>query len=471
MPTNPILKRRSLIKQLGAAAFLATPVFRAVISEAQTSFPLRLVLLNLPGGIQWRPGGGGLDTSFDTMYAPFAQFQSDSIVFDDINNRAGDLVAGFWELEGHGGGCRSMFGGAVRDQGCGGSNPCGPEIVDGQHWPDAYHYGTATTIDQLLGQQIGHRTPFDSVLVGTLWDRGQGGDHAECNYLNGKAVRPMSNPMSAYERLFGAGLPSAAPPPEPGQEPQGPDPAMVALYQRGKSRLDFLTAEVTAVKAIAGMDEQAKLDQHLTSLRELERRLPDVGGVGGAGLETKPGAGCALPGGNASTTDATDMRAVSTAFNEIGYQTLNCDLSRILVMQWLSSGDHIPRFQFMDLRSDHHGMEHSETGSEYRQAQLWIFAEMAKFIKMLKDTPEGDGNMLDNSIVYLASEMGNGGHTLSPALSAIFGKGGGAFRTGRRVSMGGRNINDVLTTVVRTMGVNVPYVGDPEFNGTPADLG
>ncbi len=496
--SKAIFKRRSLLQQLGAAAFLATPVFRSVISEAQTTFPLRLILLNLPGGIPYKGGtadGNQLDTYFDGIYKPFAALESDAIVFDNINNHAGDMVATYFELEGHGGGCRSMFGGAVKNQGCGGAAACDAGIDPNNE--AAYNakvlgYGTATTIDQQLAGVIGGRTPFTSLHFGSLWDKGQGGDHAECFYNNGQAVRPMSDPLAAFTRIFGNGLPTGGGTPAPTSTatlPTTPDPALMNLYQRGKSRLDLLYAEIAEVKAIAGADEQTKLDLHLTGLRELEGRLPMVGAMGGPGTMGGPGAmpgsGCALPAMPmaAAPTTATsqqgsgpvdyvnyDIQSYSSAFNDIAYQSLNCDLTRIVALQWLSSGDQFPRFQFLGCNGDHHGMEHSANGGEYIKAQTWIFGQMAAFVNKLKATPEGNGSMLDNSIVYLASEMGNGTHVLSPALSTIFGKAGGAFKTGRRVDAGGRNINDVLLTVANTMGLGATTMGDAEFNGGALSL-
>ncbi len=468
---NAVLKRRSLLTQLGAAAFLATPVFRSVISEAQTAFPLRLILLNLPGGIPFKGGaadGADLDTYFDGIYKPWAALESDMIIFDKINNHAGDKVATYFELEGHGGGCRSIFGGAVNDQGCGGTTACGVE-------DNAYRYGTATTIDQLVATAIGQKTQFPALHFGTLWNKGQGGDHCECFYNNGQAVRPMDEPVTAFSRVFGAGLPTGGS--TPVATVSAPDPALMNLYLRKKSRLDLLYAEIADVKATAGSDEQTKLDQHLSALRELEKSLVNpVGGSAGSGM---PGAGCALPAMPMDVPPPTgtsqqgtgpvdypnyDIRAYSGAFNDIAYQALNCDLTRIVALQWLSSGDPFPRFDFLGCKGDHHGMEHSANGGEYIKAQAWIFEQMAAFVSKLKSTPEGNGSMLDNSIVYLASEMGNGTHVLSPALSTIIGKGGGAFRTGRRVDAQGRNINDVLLTVLNTMGVNATTIGDPEFN-------
>lgn len=459
MKNSPaLMKRRSLLKRLGASAFLAAPVFRDGFLEAQTKPPLRLILLNLPGGIPFKgTSEEQLDTYFDTLLKPFASLEADSIVFDQINNAAGDLVASFFELEGHGGGCRSMFGGAVKDQGCKGTADCGGE-------EKAVGYGTATTVDQIVAGALGQNTKLPALHLGTLWDKGQGGDHAECFFLNGQPVRPIADPSVAFSRLF-SGQPAPSSP--TGTSPPTPDPALVALHARGKSRLDVLYAEIADVKAMAGKSEQTKLDQHLTSLRELETKLPAIGtGQSGGGAAPTPGGSCKTP--NVGATP--DIRAVSAAFNDIGFQAVNCDLTRVLALQWLSSGDYLPRFEWMGLKTDHHTMEHSSNGDEYKQAQLWIFGQMAAFLGMLKSTPEGNGSMLDNSIVYLASEMGNGTHILSPAFSVLFGKAGGQFRTGRRMALGGRNINDVLLTVVKAMGVKADAVGDAMFNKGPVDL-
>lgn len=470
--SNALMKRRTLLKRLGAAAFLATPVFRASLARAQAKPPLRLIMLNIPGGIPFKPGSETqLDTYFDKMLKPFAALESDMIVFDNIQNKAGDLVATYWELEGHGGGCRSMFGGAVKDQGCGGTTSCGAESL-------AYRYGTATTIDQQLVKAIGGRTQVPALHVGTLWDKGQGGDHRYCFYNNGQPVRMIGDPMVGFSTLFANRAPATTTPtsmtPTGAPAPTGPDPALLKLHAQGKSRLDALAAEIADLKALAGPSEQIKLDQHLTAIRELEKKLPatspTTGGQTPGGTPAPapaPGKSCGAP-----TSPLTgDMRAISTAMNEIAYQAINCDLTRIVGMQWLSSGDPFPRFGFMGLKQDHHAMEHSGNGTEYIQAQLWILDQMAQFVTMLKNTKDTDGSsILDNSIVYLASEMGEGTHVLSPALSIIIGKAGGAFRTGRRIDMNRRNINDVLLTILNTMGVNATTVGDPMFNGGPAVL-
>jgi len=443
---NAIIKRRSLLKQLGAAAFLAAPVFRSVISEAQAAFPLRLILLNIPGGIPHKGGPGandGPDFEFTTQAKPFLPLQSDMIIVDGADQPAAKMVSAYFELEGHGGGCRTMFGGKGEGQGCSGPASCGDESL-------AYHYGTATSID--------------------LWDKGQQGDHAECFFLNGQPVRPMSDPLAAFMRLFGNGAPAAMP---SGSGTPTVDPALLNEYYRGKSRLDKLTAEIGAVKLLAGSAEQIKLDAHLAALRELEKSLPNITGAS----QGPVGASCQVPAKPAvMLLDAKhesypmELPETSAAFNKIAYQAINCGLSRVFGLQWLSSGDHLPRFEFMGAKLDHHGLEHGSDPVEYRAVQGWIFEQMAEYLMMLKNTPEGTGSMLDNCVVYCTSEMTEGNHIHSPVFQFVAGKAGGQFTTGRRINASGKTNNDVLLSLVKAMGINATSVGDEKFNGGALSL-
>ncbi len=474
--SQALIKRRSLLQQLGAAAFLATPVFRSALAEAQTQFPLRLILLNLPGGISQKSEGVP-NFYFDTLAKPFASLESDMIIVDNAGAPAAAEISTWYELEGHGGGGRTMFGGKIEGQGCGGPADCGGE-------EKAYLYGTATTIDQLVAMQFGAKTRFDSLYFGSLWGGGQG----DTIFRNGQRIKPEGDPAATFSKLFGNGAPPpATSTPAPMASALPPDPETAVLYALGKSRLDQLSAEIVEIKGIAGKYEQTKLDLHLTSLRELEKSLAVPGSAGGGGPGATPGGSCTAPvipsGANMAGLDPAtqgDLPAVSAAFNALGYQALNCDLTRVLCLQWLASGDGlVPRFGFMGLKDVHHGWEHSDQVSnpnsqgsrEYDAAQMWLFGQMANFITLLKTTPEGSGTMLDNSIIYMSSEMTNGNHIHSPVLQFVAGKGGGAFKTGRRIDATGKNNNDVLLTLANTMGLNLPFMGDQKYNTGALSLG
>jgi hypothetical protein len=470
MMSKAVLKRRSLLQQLGAAAFLATPVFRSVFAEAQAQAPLRLVLFYLPGGVS--TVRLGMDEtvedsvwSFDHLLAPLKELQSDILEFRRLTNPTGALVATYEELEGHAGGLRTMFTGST--------DHMSYELV-----PESRAYGQTSSIDQLIANVVGQKTQFGSLQLGVASTTNPVAEAHRCTYNKGVPLKPSEDPQATFARLFPGGVAPAAP-----SATMAPDPQLTAelLYQHaaGKSRLDQLRAEVMAIKALAGADEQAKLDLHLTTLRELENSLPRAGGAGG----TFRGTGCEAPsvgtarGPNvdAPVGDPADyIQHSGPVMQELLYQALNCDLTRIGSFQWLSGGDN-NSFPFLGITASHHGLEHSWHESEkakadYDKIQGWLMLHISNFIKRLKATPEGNGSMLDNTVVFVSSEMW-GGHSHHEQIVLVAGKGGGKIRTGRVIDAAGRPHNDLLLSLVNVMGLNVTSVGDPKYCTGPLPIG
>jgi len=472
--SKAIFKRRTLLKQLGAAAFLGTPVFRSVMADAQSATPLRLILAYIPGGVTY-DGAESSDTgknglNFDSLLKPLAHLQSDTILFTGLDNPAGLLVSTFFELEGHGGGMRTIWNGSAKGQ-------------------SQTSYGTATSIDQIVAQSIGQSTQFASLPLGVLWDAAQGGDHSHCWFNNGVAIAPIAEPDYVFQRLFAGGSP---PPPTPQDidevggiqalpvltpnpnaatsgsgTPAMPSRAELDAYARGKSRLDFLIGQVASIKGISGTEEQAKLDQHLTSLRELEKSLKNpVGGVGGGGPAPMAGKTCQTP----TIGGGSDMIETGKAMNQLAFQALNCDLTRVVTYQWLSSGDHLPRYGFLGVGGDHHGMEHGWAGAgaqghaDYAKVQGWFLQQIGDLVTLLKNTPEGSGSMLDNSLVLVSSEMATGQHDFYPVPAMIIGKAGGRLRTGQTIDAKRAPMNNLLLSVVNAMGLPLTVIGDPEYS-------
>lgn len=159
---------------------------------------------------------------------------------------------------------------------------------------------------------------------------------------------------------------------------------------------------------------------------------------------------------------------------ELMYQAINCDLTRIGTFQWLSSGDN-NIFPFLGINESHHGLEHNWRESDamkgmYDKIQTYFLGQMSNFIKRLKATPEGSGSMLDNTAVLVCSEMW-GEHSHEEFIAFIAGKAGGAIRTGRTLDGGGRSHNDLLLGLVNVMGLNATTLGDPKYCSGPLNLG
>ncbi len=455
--SNSQVKRRTLLKQLGAASFLAVPVFRMALAEAQaqTTAPKRLLLIQFPGGLpHYVDRREEVDYSWTGAMSPLMSLEPYITFFKDIQSKAVQRILAQEQSDTHGGGTRSMFtGGDFKSMGL-------------------------YSIDQMLAEQIGNKTRFDSVQIGVGTDGGEGQEglfqglgNRRCIFKNGAEVKPDQDAAVLFARLFGA---AAATPTASGSSNTQLLLDARNRYARGKSLLDHLIGQVTDIKGLAGSHEQAKLDQHLTALRELERGLqdPDAAGSSGGGVPM-PSAACASP----SINGGADFPKVAADMTQIAYQAINCDLTRILSFQWLGSGDQVQTFPWVNVNDTHHGLEHGSSDPDdpkmrerFVVVQRWILEQVATLMNLLKATADVNGNLLDNSISVVTTDMSTGDHEPDPYQIFLIGKGGGAVTPGRTLSVPGRSHNDLLISVGNAMGGSITTIGYPEFCTGPIAL-
>ncbi len=430
--SKALIKRRSFIASLGAAGFLATPVFRASLAEAQAA-PVRLIIVYFPNG-----SGTQDNFTFGKLLSPLAPFSSDITLIDGMP----DLLLGFGL--GHGGPQTMLTGN-------GGGNV-----------EDRVPPAGIVSVDQLIAQSIGNRTRFASLQFGINTDQispGADFERGRIVYSNGLLVPPVYDPQTMFTLLFAGGAPSPAP-------TTSADVAKLqALAARRQSVLDTLKAQVVSLQGIVGSLEKQRLDEHLTGLRELEKGImASSGAAQPGGVAITPGTSCGAPAlGNAG-----DDPAVGAAMNERLYQAVNCDLTRIATQQWYNDGQQVV-FTWTGVNKGQHGLAH-EGGPDFDKVQTWLMSQVAVLVKRLKETPEGGGSMLDNTLMLVMSDMGNGSaHQCDFIPAFIAGKAGGAFRTGRTYQANGSTRNNLLLSVARGMGVSLPYISDPRFT-SPFDF-
>lgn len=455
-----LLKRRSLIQHLGAASFLAVPVFRSALSEAQAASPKRLLLFALHGGIPVAAGSEFPDLSWNGPLSALKAFESDITLIQNINNLATPKYIAENRGDGHNGGTRSMWTGGSVD-------------------------AKLHSLDHIVADKIGGATRVASLQVGVGTDGGEGQEglfqgltNRRTSYRNGQPIRPDQDPKALYDRLFAG----AAPAPNP----SGTTDPQVLLdaqnrYLRGKSMLDHLSGQITSIKGIAGGGEQAKLDQHLTALRELEARLQDPSMPGSGGV-SMPGAGCMAPSVSGVPGfvqgGGIDIQKIGQDFNNLTFQALNCDLTRVVSFQWFSSGDQVLLYPWLDIRETHHGLEHGsadrdtpEVRVQMNKLQTWTLSQVAVVLDLLKKTPEGNGNMLDNTLALISFDMTYGDHGTNPFILMGIGGAGGGVKKGQTVDMGMKNHNDALMGFSAAMGVPISTIGDPDLVTTPFNFG
>jgi hypothetical protein len=466
--TRSLVSRRSLLQRLGGAAFLAVPVFRGALAEAQATSPQRFLVVHYPGGARYITGNGLNEWSitaadhnfnFNKVLSPLSSLRSDIVTFEQI----GDPTRPAAGQGGH-------------------STP--PILTGESRWgnEDQEEAGTYTTpgttsIDQVIANHISQTTRFSSLQLGV---RTEGKEltlsQGRIVFANGARVAPVNDAAVVFSRLFSG---SAPPPSSTGEPPPTMTPEdaagvdMVArLAAQKKSIFDLRQAELNEIRAIAGSAEHSKLDEHLTAIRELEKNLPvatqpgggSVPGGGGGGIPPVAGTTCAPPG----LGTATDLPTQIANMNELAYQAINCDLTRVVTIQWLTSGAD-DTFSFVGVSRGHHEMQH-DARDDFDTAQTWFMSQAASLIQRFKSTPDGDKTLLSNSAFLVLSEQSYS-HCATPVLGFLAGQAGGNIQTGGVLRGNQSSLNDLHIGIARAFGININTFGEAKWVKSPLSLG
>jgi hypothetical protein len=210
------------------------------------------------------------------------------------------------------------------------------------------------------------------------------------SFSKGSPLPPELNPRKAFDRLFGSTGAGGA-----------PDPGLEKLRKRRLSVLDAVGGQIARLEGQLGAEDRAKLDQHLTSVRELERSLtpaPMSSGAGACTLAKDPPAA------------ATDYPTIGKQFNEIITLALACDQTRV-VSYMISSAlnTQMPPFPIPGKVENFHDCSHGP-GWEAKITVIvrWKVGVFADLVARLARTPDGPGSgkLIDSTGLILTSETG-----------------------------------------------------------------
>jgi hypothetical protein len=441
------LRRRELLAGLGGLGLLPLTGERLARADAA---PRRLIVFYTPNGTigpEWRPRGGETDFTFGRILAPLAPFRSKLLVLGGVDMALADAGFGSHHTRGIGGlltGRRILMGN-FRSAG-----------------PPTAGWASGVSIDQHIARTAStrFRTLELGVRVVDAEVRGR------ISYLGpNQPVPPMEDPYDVFDRIFAGGRPPAA------AGPAGPaiDARAERLRAQRKSVLDFLGQELAAARAQVGVDDRARIDAHLESVRDIERRLL----VDGSGPAPAPAAGCAPPAlaPRIDVQTSESLPAVGRLHMDLLAAAFACDLTRVATLQWTHAESN-QTFSFLGVPGQHHAMSHAGDGDAAAQESLTrinvFYAEqLAHLLERLAATREGDRTVLDNTVVLWATEVGKGNnhaHRDLPFLLA--GAAGGHFRTGRFIDYQARGRsqphNNLLVSLANAMGLPDTSFGDPE---------
>jgi len=422
------LSRRTVLKGIvgGTAVSIALPALDIFLNEHGTAhadgsaFPRRFVLWFWGNGVQpdrWVPSATGPDWIPSEQLMPLSDVKDRVTVVSGLRVHAGNDRA-------HESGPAGFLTGA-------------PLLIAG---------GRETiqlpSIDQVLAAEIGGETRFRSLELGV-------GPHTSGRSYNGADSRvPVeSSPRAAFDRIFGMGFTA------PGEDPM-PDPE-VAIR---RSILDAIGNDSQALMSRVGARDRIRLEQHFDSIRELELRL--------ARLEDDPPAleACAAPEPPAEDYPDVEGRPPllerNAAMTEVLAMAMACDQTRV-ASYWFS--DPQANYLFPGAEAGHHQLTHDEPGEQPQVNSIvqHIMENYAVTIDRLSSITEGDGTLLDNSLVLATTDVSHGQrHSLDDFPILLSGTACGRIQQGVHYrSNTDENTSNLALTILQAMGAQQESFG------------
>jgi hypothetical protein len=328
-------------------------------------------------------------------------------------------------------------------------------MLTGTEQIDADNAGGAS-VDQKIAQKIGAGLPFASLQFAVRIVYGDTNSRPLWS-APGKVVPAMQSPWDAYKRVF-ANVQTGGSTPAPMTTPK---------IDLRKSALDYALADTTALRARLGNTDRLLLDSYQESLRDIERRLVDLG-------KAMPVVGCAPPvlGSSLDVKAEANYPAVGKLQMDLMVAALQCNLTRVASLQWGNSNDQCT-YSFLGVNTLGHDMAHNNNNCDPTHAKKlkvykWYSEQAAYLLGKLNAIPEGSGTMLDNTVVLWVSEFSDSnGHNANKLMWMLMGNAGGMLKSGQVLDCAGRSTNDVHASLCNAFGIADRTFGNPAYCAGP----
>jgi uncharacterized protein DUF1552 len=432
--TRKHLPRRTFLKGVGVS--LALPLLDSMIPArtllAQTAAkPLpRLGFVYVPHGAimdKWTPATEGAGFEFTPILKPLEPFRDRLNVVSGLGHRAADTTA-VHSLS------PTTWLSGVR-----------PKATQGV---DAY---AGVTADQIAAQQIGQDTVLPSMELATEDHSGLIGscdrDYG-CIYMNTLSWRtpttpmPMEiNPRKVFERMFGQG---------------GSATERLARIKEDKSILDAITRDVASLQVQLGPADREMMTQYLENVREIERRIQRAEQSQGDEDLTLPARPAGVP------FDYEEHIKLMYDLMALAYQA---DVTR--VMTFMISREVSNRtYPQVGVTDGHHAISHHQNRAEKMEKnvkiQTYNLSQFGYFLDKLRNTPDGDGSLLDHAVLLYGSNMSNSNaHDHFPLPNLVIGGAAGRMKGGRHLKYTDHTpMTNLLVTMLDKVGVKQESLGD-----------
>jgi len=435
MITRKVLPRRAFLRGMGTA--VALPFLEAMVpamaAVRNAKPPVRMAFVYVPNGIimnGWNPEYEGKLTELPRILKPLEPFKQDILMLGNLTHNAGRAL-----LDGPGdhGRCSASYLTGVHPR---------KTLVD---------IKAGVSFDQIVAKQVGAHTRFPSLELG-MEDARQAGDcdsGYSCAYTNNLAwesesqpLPPVLDPRALFERLFGKGqtlTPEAR--------------SRENLYRR--SILDFVSDDTRKLEADLGPTDRRKLDEYLSSIREIERQI-ERAEHDNAQIDPHMEKPYGVP------ADFAEHFKLMTDMMTVAFQS---DLTRVMTFLVTHEGTSRP-YREIDIPDGHHPLTHHRNQPDLiekvTQINSYHIKQFAAWIGKMKSIKEGDSTLLDNCMIVYGAGLSDGNRHLHEDLpTLIAGRGGDYIKSGRRIVYRRETpMCNLFLAMMDRMGVHVEQFGD-----------
>ena len=435
------LSRRTMLKGLGVAMALpmldAMGTTQALAAAGTTKTPTRMAFVFAPNGVNydhWLPKGNGKRYELSPTLKPLEGVRK------HVNIMTG-LTLDKARANGDGPGDHARSS-ATFLTGAQARKTSGNDIRIG------------VSVDQFAAQQVGDQTRLPSLEIGL--ERGRSAGRCDsgysCAYVSNVSwadedspVPKMTNAMDVFERLFG----------KTDFDNLEAEAAKQERLRRRASILDYVMQDSQRLERKLGKADRNKIDEFQTSIREIERRVQMA----------KSSDDIVVPDVDPPTEEPTKLSERIDLMYDMMRLAFQMDVTRISTFM-LGNGGSNKRFDELDILDGHHTLSHHRNNAEMvekiRKIDHYYAQGFARFVKKMADTPDGEGTLLDHSMILFGSGICDGNrhnHENLPIVMA--GTANGSIETGRLLNYRKETpLCNLYMSMLDRMGADVAEFGD-----------
>jgi hypothetical protein len=433
------LSRRTVLRGLGVAVALpyleAMSPRRLIAAPNNLRPPLRMAFIYVPNGMHmpaWAPRSPGSKFDLPAILEPLKTVKDDLLVVSGLTLNPARALG-----DGGGDHARAMA-----------------SFLTGRHprKTDGADLRAGVSVDQAAAQRIGNATRFASLEIGCEGGKNAGEcDHGySCAYQSNLSWRSESapvakeiNPRLVFDRLFGG--------------PAGPDSGEILARRdrQNKSILDFVANDARLLDQTLGAGDRRKLEEYLTGVRELERRIDRGRPAVDVGVAKYP-----RPLGIPA-----DYQEHLRLMGDLLVLAFQCDLTRIVTFVFANDGSN-RSYPSVGVADGHHDLSH-HGGDPAKQQKIQAInrfhtEQLAYILERLKAIPEGDGRLLDHCMILYGSGISDGNaHSHDDLPILLAGNANGTIKTGRHLRLPTETpLTNLYVSMLERIGAKVDGVGD-----------